>query len=49
MSKPFLVIQLRPEDATSDNELEKIKQYGKLGDNEIVRLRAEQSGLPAIP
>jgi GMP synthase (glutamine-hydrolysing) len=48
MSKPFLVIQLRPEDATSDNELEKIKQYGKLGDNEIVRLRAEQSSLPAI-
>lgn len=48
MSKPFLVIQLRPEDATSDNELEKIKHYGKLDDSEIVRLRAEQSGLPAI-
>ena len=48
MSKPFLVIQLRPEDATSDNELEKIKHYGKLDSNEVVRLRAEQSGLPAI-
>lgn len=48
MSKPFLVIQLRPEDATSDNELEKIKHYGKLADGEVVRLRAEQSGLPAI-
>jgi len=48
MSKPFLVIQLRPEDATSDNELEKIKQYGKLEDSDIVRLRAEQSGLPGI-
>lgn len=48
MSKPFLVIQLRPEDATSDNELEKIRQYGKLDDSEVVRLRADQAGLPAI-
>lgn len=48
MSKPFLVIQLRPEDATADNELEKIKQYGGLVDDEIVRLRAESTGLPEI-
>lgn len=48
MSKPFLLIQLRPEDATADNELEKIKFYGGLADTEIVRLRAERQGLPAI-
>lgn len=48
MTKPFLIIQLRPEDETSDNEFAKIKQYGGLDDDHIVRLRAEQQGLPAI-
>lgn len=45
MAKPFLIIQLRPEDATADNELAAIKRYGQLSDNEVRRLRAEQSGL----
>ena len=48
MSKPFLIIQLRPEDATADNELLKIRQYGGLAENEIKRLRAEREGLPPI-
>ena len=48
MSKPFLIIQLRPEDATADNELEAIRHYGTLEDSEIVRLRAEQAGLKDI-
>ena len=48
MDKPFLIIQLRPEDETSDNEFAKIKQYGGLGFNNTERLRAEQQGLPAI-
>jgi GMP synthase (glutamine-hydrolysing) len=48
MAKPFLIIQLRPEDATANNELEAIKRYGRLTDSEIVRLRAEQSGLQNI-
>ena len=48
MTKPFLIIQLRPEDATADNELAAIKRYGHLGDGEVQRLRAEQSGLQDI-
>jgi len=48
MTKPFLIIQLRPEDATADNELAAIKRYGHLGDDEVQRLRAEQSGLQDI-
>ena len=48
MAKPFLVIQLRPEDETSDNEFAKIKHYGGLSDDDVERLRAEQSGLPDI-
>jgi GMP synthase (glutamine-hydrolysing) len=48
MSKPFLIIQLRPEDATADNELLKIRQYGGLAEQEIKRLRAEREGLPPI-
>lgn len=46
--KPFLVIQLRAEDETADNELLAIKKYGGLADNEVVRVRAEQGGLPPI-
>lgn len=48
MAKPFLIIQLRPEDATADNEFAAIKRYGHLGDSEVQRLRAEQSGLQDI-
>ncbi|MCI5108168.1 MAG: glutamine amidotransferase [Pseudomonadales bacterium] len=48
MSKPFLIIQLRPEDAAADNELLKIRQYGGLAEQEIKRLRAEREGLPPI-
>lgn len=48
MSKPFLIIQLRPEDSTSDNEFEKIKFYGGLADDEVERLRIETSGLPEL-
>jgi GMP synthase (glutamine-hydrolysing) len=48
VSKPFLIIQLRPEDETADNELESIKFYGGLQDHEVVRARAEQTGLPDI-
>ena len=48
MTKPFLIIQLRPEDATADNEFDAIKRYGHLDDGEVQRLRAEQSGLKDI-
>ncbi len=48
MSKPFLIIQLRPEDETADNEFEAIKFYGGLEDNEIARERVESKGVPNI-
>jgi GMP synthase (glutamine-hydrolysing) len=48
MSKPFLVIQLRPEDEAADSELRAILQYGRLRDDEIVRARVEVAGLPEI-
>ncbi len=48
MSKPFLIIQLRPEDETADNEFESIKFYGGLTDDEVTRLRAEKIGLADI-
>ncbi len=48
MAKPFLIIQLRPEDETSDNEFEKIKFYGNLADSEVERLRIESTGLPNL-
>lgn len=48
MTKPFLIIQLRPEDETSDNEFEKIKFYGGLEEFETERLRIERAALPAL-
>lgn len=48
MSKPFLIIQLRPEDATSDSEFEAVCRYGGLREDESVRLRVERTGLPDI-
>lgn len=48
MSKPFLIIQLRPEDVTADSEFRAIKFYGNLADEEVDRLRADQSGMPSI-
>ena len=48
MNKPFLIMQLRPEDETADSELEAILRYGGLGDSEVVRVRLEREGLPEI-
>jgi len=48
VSKPFLIIQLRPEDEAADSELRAILQYGCLRKDEIVRARAELTGLPDI-
>ena len=46
--KPFLIIQLRPEDETADNEYEAIRHYGRLEINETKRLRIEETGIPNI-
>ncbi|MEM6301164.1 MAG: glutamine amidotransferase [Pseudomonadota bacterium] len=48
MSRPFLVIQLRPEDTVADEELRAIAEHAGLAESEYVRVRAEKSALPAI-
>jgi GMP synthase (glutamine-hydrolysing) len=47
-TKPFLLIQLRPEDVAADGELDAIVRYGRLDAREIVRARVERTGLPEI-
>lgn len=46
MSKPFLILQLRPEDDTSDNEYEAILKYGGLKPEQVQRMRIERQGIP---
>lgn len=46
MFKPFLILQLRPEDDTSDSEFAAILKYGELDKKEVQRLRIEQTGIP---
>jgi GMP synthase (glutamine-hydrolysing) len=45
--KPVLILQLRPEDATSDSEYACILKYGGLQAGDTRRLRIEQQGIPA--
>ncbi len=46
--KPFIIIQLRPEDETSDSEYNCFLTKGNLKPEETFRIRAEQNGLPDI-
>lgn len=46
--KPFLILQLRPEDETSDSEYRAILQKGKLTESETVRIRIEKAGIPDL-
>ena len=48
MNKPFLIIQLRPEDEVADSEFEAIVRYSGLRADEVVRARVERAGLPEI-
>lgn len=45
--KPVLILQLRPEDTTSDSEYACLLKYGGLGAGDTCRLRIEQQGIPA--
>jgi GMP synthase (glutamine-hydrolysing) len=45
--KTFLLLQLRPEKETADNEYEAFMRFGGLGEHEITRVRADK-GLPDI-
>ena len=46
--KPFLIIQLRPEEETSNTEFKAFLHYGGLREDEVVRARVERLGLPEI-
>ena len=46
--KPFLILQLRPEDETADNEFEAFLKYGGINKQETQRERIEKSGIPEI-
>lgn len=45
--KPVLILQLRPEDATSDSEYACFLKYGLLQEKDTHRIRIEQTGIPA--
>ena len=47
IAKPVLVLQLRPEDATSNSEYACFLKYGQLQENDTCRIRIEQTGIPA--
>ena len=46
MPKPILILQLRPEDETSDNEFAAFLKYGQLDAEDVVRMRIEVQGIP---
>ena len=48
MTKPFLLIQTRPEDEASDNEYRAFLRYGNLSPDQLVRIRLEQSAMPNL-
>jgi len=46
--KPFLILQSRPEDETSDDELRTFLKYGELDKKDVHRVRMEKNGIPQI-
>lgn len=48
MKKPFLILQLRPEDETSDNEFEAFLKFGGLEKERVRRIRVEKEGIPEL-
>lgn len=48
MTKPVLILQLRPEDETSNNEFSAILKYGELDIKNAIRIRIEQEGIPSL-
>ncbi len=46
--KKFLILQLRPEDQTSDDEFRAILEYGGLQHAQVQRIRVEKTGLPKL-
>ncbi|MEM7357966.1 MAG: glutamine amidotransferase [Pseudomonadota bacterium] len=48
VNKPVLILQLRPEDDTSDSEFAALLRYGGLTAGDVRRIRIEKSGIPEI-
>lgn len=48
VSKPFLIMQLRPEDEASDNEFQAFLKYGGLEEHQVQRIRIEKAGIPKL-
>ena len=48
VTKPFLILQLRPEDDTSDSEYQAILKYSGLDEKEACRIRIEKIGIPEL-
>ncbi|MBT8394807.1 MAG: glutamine amidotransferase [Flavobacteriaceae bacterium] len=46
--KPFLILQLRPEDEASDNEFSAFLKYGGLSEKDVHRVRMEKDSIPNI-
>jgi GMP synthase (glutamine-hydrolysing) len=46
MTKPILILQLRPEDVTADSEYASILKYGQLKTEDARRIRIEENGIP---
>lgn len=46
MTKPILILQLRPEDTTSDSEYACFLKYGDLRAEDTHRMRIEKNGIP---
>lgn len=46
MKKPILILQLRPEDSTSDSEYTCFLKYGGIQTEDTHRIRIEQKGIP---
>ncbi len=46
--KPFLILQLRPNNEAADGEFAAFLKYGGLQENEVVRVRMEKNGIPPL-
>ena len=47
-TRPILILQLRPEDDTSNSEFEAILKYGGLDESNTHRIRIEHTGIPEL-
>ena len=46
--RPFLLLSTRAEDAAADDELDAVRRFGGLAEDELVRIRLEATPLPPL-